>query len=198
MNYGWVCIQERHSMLCERTLKLADKTSKDHDRIVVMPNIHEDEWVNGRGTRIIVPPGVRFYAGTAIPSPLGPVIGVKSVMDDISCESLSDGDQGFLQHMADTVMSHLDMVRSKEELLRTSQMVIGLGYFVESRSHTDERLHSKQVGTRGSVEHQDYPPDLPGAAAFRQPGMKYAESTPSQPVCDEATQLPTSSSFEKP
>ncbi|THY68275.1 hypothetical protein D6C94_10316 [Aureobasidium pullulans] len=53
--------------------------------------------------------GVRLYAGTAIRSPVGPVIGVISIMDKNPRVDLSDADRSFLKYMANTVITHLDM-----------------------------------------------------------------------------------------
>jgi hypothetical protein len=165
-------IQDRHSHLCERTLELADKkANKDHDGVFVVSNIEDDDWYKERKSHIHLPEGVQFYAGTAVRSPFGPVIGVITILDDKPRDSLSQKDQLFLKHMSDTVMSHLDMVRSKEEHRRTSQMVLGLGSFVEGKDHLDMNLHNIDVSKSTVVENQGVPPLSTGAAASKPPEM---------------------------
>jgi hypothetical protein len=170
------CIQERYTHLCERTLELADeKASKAHDGVVVMSNIADDEWYKKHKSRISLPDGVRFYAGSAIRSPFGPVIGVITILDDTPRDALSQEDQLFLQHMSDTIMSHLDMVRSKEEHRRTSQMVVGLGSFVEGKGHVDMNLHNKDLPKSNVIEHQGDRPLTPGSSAPKPPEMEDIE-----------------------
>jgi len=170
------CVQERYTHLCERTLEIADKKAdKSHDGVVIMPNIEDDEWYKQRKSHINLPDQVRFYAGTAIRSPYGPVIGVITVLDDKQRDGLSSEDQLFLQYMSDTIMSHLDMVRSKEEHRRTSNMVLGLGSFVEGKDHVDMDLHNKDVPKSSVIEHQGTPPLTPGASAPKPPEMEDVE-----------------------
>ncbi|KAI4753570.1 hypothetical protein E4T52_14285 [Aureobasidium sp. EXF-3400] len=170
------CIQERYTHLCERTLELADKkVGKVHDGVVVMSNIADNEWYEKHKSRISLPDGVRFYAGSAIRSPFGPVIGVITILDDKPRDTLSHEDQLFLQHMSDTIMSHLDMVRSKEEHRRTSQMVLGLGSFVEGKGHVDMNLHNKDLPKSNVIEHQGDRPLTPGSSAPKPPEMEDIE-----------------------
>jgi hypothetical protein len=165
-------IQKRYTHLCERTLEIADKkASKERDGVVVVPNIADDEWYKERKSHISIPDRARFYAGTAIRSPFGPVIGVITILDDKPRDSLSHEDQLFLQHMSDIIMTHLNMVRSKEEHRRTSQMVLGLGSFVEGKDHLDMNLHNIDVSKSTVVENQGAPPLGTGAAASKPPEM---------------------------
>jgi hypothetical protein len=170
----WVgsCIRDRHTLLCERILEFADKEStKHHGGVVVVPNLADDDWYKKRKSRIDLPDRVRFFAGTAIRSPFGPVIGVITILDDKARDSLSHQDKLFLQYMSDTIMTHLDMVRSKEEHRRTSQMVVGLGSFVEGKDHVDMNLHNKDLPKSTVIEHQGDRPSTPGACAPKPPEM---------------------------
>jgi hypothetical protein len=169
-------IQKRYTHLCERTLEIADKkASKDHDGVVVVPNIADDKWYKERKSHISIPDRARFYAGTAIRSPFGPVIGVITILDDKPRDSLSHEDRLFLQYMSDTIMTHLDMVRSKEEHRRTSQMVLGLGSFVEGKGHLDMNLHMMDLPKSSVIEHQGDRPLTPGASAPKPPEMEDIE-----------------------
>ncbi|KAH0379166.1 hypothetical protein KCU92_g8309, partial [Aureobasidium melanogenum] len=177
-------IQERGTHLCERTLELADEKVDDtHDGIFVVPNIAVDDWYKSHKPHVTVPDQTCFYAGTAIRSPYGPVIGVISILDTKPRDGFSDSDKSFLQHMSDTIMSHLDMVRSKEEHRRTSQMVVGLGSFVEGKGYIDMDLHSKDIPKSSDVEHQGAPPATPGASTSKPPEMAHIqqENPPTDP-----------------
>ncbi|KAG9564362.1 hypothetical protein KCU71_g6019, partial [Aureobasidium melanogenum] len=169
-------LEKRHSQLCERTLELADnKLDNEHDRVVVVTNVARDDWYNKHRSHINVPSDISFYAGVAIRSPYGPVIGVISILHDQPKDGLNDAEKTFLQHMADTIMSHLDMVRSKEEHRRTSQMVVGLGSFVEGKAHVDMDLHQKNVPKSKEIEKQVDEPETPGAATSRPPEMSHVQ-----------------------
>ncbi|KAI4847792.1 hypothetical protein E4T44_04313 [Aureobasidium sp. EXF-8845] len=171
-------IQKRHTRVCERTLALADKkASKDHDIVVVVPDIADDDWYKERKSHISIPDRARFYAGTAIRSPFGPVIGVITILDDEPRDGLSHEDQLFLQYMSDTIMTHLDMVRSKEEHRRTSQMVVGLGSFVEGKGHIDMNMHNKALPKSSLLEDQENRPSTPGTSAPRPPEMEDVEQS---------------------
>lgn len=182
-------LQERNSLLCERTLELAEqKQRQGHDGVFFIADVTKDEWFQSRRRHIKTPPNLRSYAGTAIRSPLGPVIGVISVLDDRPRDSLSDSDRHFLRHMADTIMSHLDMVRSKEEHRRTSQMVIGLGSFVEGKDMPDETLHPSQVASSRAIEHQKLPPDASTTSTARPPEIEHIQSPSPEPQSPEHSQ----------
>ncbi|THW74462.1 hypothetical protein D6D19_04817 [Aureobasidium pullulans] len=163
-------ILDRQSMLCERTLELAErKQHSGHDRVVVFPDVVQDDWYKNQQPPVRMPEGVRFYAGTAIRSYVGPVIGVISIMDENPRVDLSDADRSFLKYMADTIMSHLDMVRSKEEHRRTSQMVIGLGSYVEGKASVDEDLHNRVISAAHEIDRNKAPGETPDVAVNRPP-----------------------------
>lgn len=79
-------------------------------------------------------PYARFYAGVPIVSPDGFNIGVYSVIDDRPRQGLTESEVKFLEDMASTVMEHLKMIRAKDELRKSQNMVTGLGNFVDGRS----------------------------------------------------------------
>ncbi|KAG9643487.1 hypothetical protein KCU64_g11747, partial [Aureobasidium melanogenum] len=169
-------IQPRRSQLCERTLGLADKKLHNHyDRVVVVDNVAVDDWYNKHKSHVNMPSNVSFYAGIAIRSPCGPVIGVISILDDKPRESLSHSDKSFLEYMSHVIMSHLDMVRSKEEHRRTSQMVVGLGSFVEGKDYIDMKLCSKDVPKSSAIEHQGSRPATFGAVTSEPAGMAHIQ-----------------------
>jgi GAF domain-containing protein len=55
-------------------------------------------------------PKARFYAGVPITTPRGINIGVLCVLDDDPRDGLEQSQVVFLQSMASTVMSHLELV----------------------------------------------------------------------------------------
>ncbi|KAK6003431.1 hypothetical protein QM012_009202 [Aureobasidium pullulans] len=189
-------IEDRHSQLCERTLELADnKLDDEHDRVVVVANVQEDDWYKKHKPHTNLPHDITFYSGIAIRSPYGPVIGVISILHDQPKDGLSDADKTFLEHMSDTIMSHLDMVRSKEEHRRTSQMVVGLGSFVEGKGHVDMNLHQKNVPKSDSIE-KDNPPATPGAATSKNAEISHIQEENPSIATDGNKKADDSVSFE--
>ena len=79
-------------------------------------------------------PKAKFYAGVPITTPKGIKIGAFCCLDDRKRDGLSDKEMNFMQDMAKTVMTHLEMVRAKSEHERGTQMVCGLSAFVEGAS----------------------------------------------------------------
>lgn len=121
--------------------------------------------------------GVRLYAGTAIRSPVGPVIGVISIMDKNPRVDLSDADRSFLKYMANTVITHLDMVRSKEEHRRTSQMVVGLSSYVEGKASVDEDLYNRTISAAHEIDRNKAPGETPDVAINRPPKIAVSGTT---------------------
>jgi GAF domain-containing protein len=56
-------------------------------------------------------PKARFYAGVPITTPRGINIGVLCVLDDSPRDGLEQSQVAFLQSMASTIMSHLELVQ---------------------------------------------------------------------------------------
>lgn len=79
-------------------------------------------------------PQARFYAGVPITTPKGINIGAYCVLDDQKRDGL-DGDAiNFMRDMAATVMTHLEMVRATGEHKIGTQMIAGLGAFIDGAS----------------------------------------------------------------
>ncbi|KAF2724946.1 hypothetical protein K431DRAFT_261303 [Polychaeton citri CBS 116435] len=79
-------------------------------------------------------PGARFYAGVPITTPLGISIGAFCVLDEQPRDGLSDRQVMFMREMADNVMSHLEMVRSRADYGKSARMLAGLRSFVNDAS----------------------------------------------------------------
>lgn len=106
--------------------------------VVVFPDIKNHPlWC--QKTFVLNKPYGRFYAGVPIISPAGYNIGVYCVLDDMPRDGLARPDIDFMKDMAATVMSHLVMVRAKDELWRSQRMVQGLGDFIEGKPRLSKR-----------------------------------------------------------
>lgn len=79
-------------------------------------------------------PKARFYAGVPITTPRGINIGTYCVLDDQKRDGLDQGGIDFLRDMASTVMTHLEMVRAAAEHKTGTQMIAGLGAFIDGAS----------------------------------------------------------------
>jgi signal transduction histidine kinase/FixJ family two-component response regulator len=91
-------------------------------------------------------PQSRFYAGVPIISPKGITIGSYCIIDDEPRPGLDAPSVKFLQHMASTVMAHLDMARCKAEQRRAERMIVGLGSFVEGKATLrNEWVHDTNI-----------------------------------------------------
>lgn len=79
-------------------------------------------------------PKARFYAGVPITTPKGINIGAYCVLDDRKRDGLDEDGVNFLRDMAATVMTHLEMVRATAEHKIGTQMIAGLGAFIDGAS----------------------------------------------------------------
>ena len=79
-------------------------------------------------------PKARFYAGVPIKTPANIHIGAYCVLDDKPRNGLNSSDVEFLHQMSKTVMSHLEMIRSRAELEMGVNMLTGLGDLVRNSS----------------------------------------------------------------
>lgn len=99
----------------------------------IIPDLSKDERFKDKDF-VTQEPFARFYAGVPILSCKGASIGSYCVLDDKPRETIDDAALRFLKDMAVTVMSHLELARSREEHRRGERMVRGLGSFVEGKS----------------------------------------------------------------
>jgi hypothetical protein len=81
---------------------------------------------------------LRFYAAMPISTKSGLNIGTLSIMDERPREGLSDVEMQFLGDIAVTIMTHLEMTRSKEGHRRSEKMIRCLGVFMEGRTALDD------------------------------------------------------------
>ncbi|KAM0721530.1 hypothetical protein Q7P37_002455 [Cladosporium fusiforme] len=86
-------------------------------------------------------PKARFYAGVPITTPGGINIGALCVLDDEPRDGLEYGQVDLLRNLASAIMSHLELVRAKEDNQRSRDMNTALGAFVEGRSKARDWWH---------------------------------------------------------
>lgn len=86
-------------------------------------------------------PKARFYAGVPITTPKGINIGALCALDDKPRDGLNPPDIHFLQQMATTVMSHLELVRARNDNQTSRGMTESLGAFIEGKSQSEEWWH---------------------------------------------------------
>ncbi|KAK3624184.1 hypothetical protein LTR22_024090 [Elasticomyces elasticus] len=92
-------------------------------------------------------PKAKFYAGVPITTDRGVNIGAYCCLDDRKrVDGLDANGIIFLQDMAKTVMTHLEMVRAKSEQDRSTRMVKSLGAFVEGAASMQS--WEKETGRR--------------------------------------------------
>lgn len=83
---------------------------------------------------VLSEPGVRFYAGVPIVSPLGHRIGVYAVSDEKPHEGLTIEELKFMEGVARTIMDHLETARDRVDRFKGERIVRGLAAFIEGSS----------------------------------------------------------------
>ncbi|KAK5134838.1 hypothetical protein LTR08_006070 [Meristemomyces frigidus] len=146
--------------ICEDTVcRLPDPDSPDagdpeHSLIHIINDLEADTTFCNRPF-VTDGPKARFYAGVPITTPKGINIGAYCLLDDRKRESGLDAKGvAFLKDMASTIMVHLEMVRAKSEHERGTQMITGLGAFIEGASSLrewQEESHRRERKTGGDA-----------------------------------------------
>ncbi|KAI7493856.1 hypothetical protein KC357_g880 [Hortaea werneckii] len=149
--------------ICEETVcKLSepeDQTASEsnHDMIHIINDLEQDTQFCDRPF-VTHGPKARFYAGVPITTPNGINIGAYCCLDDKTHpQGLDEKGVNFLKDMSTTIMTHLSHVRAKSEHHRGTQMIAGLGAFIEGapslRSWEEEsyRRDRKKMGKAESV-----------------------------------------------
>lgn len=124
--------------ICQQVASLP-RTKSEEDKHVVeggiymVPDLRQDDRFN-QLNMVTGSPKARFYAGAPIISPKGITIGSYCIIDDEPRSGLDAPSIKFLQSMASTVMTHLEMARCKAEHHRAERMIVGFGSFVEGKA----------------------------------------------------------------
>lgn len=125
-------VMKRPSTLCGHTYETtADKQSPSPLLNVITDMVHLESYPR-------MPPDTRFYAGVPITTSSGFHIGTFAAFDDTFRTGLTAEEAEFIHFMADTTMTHIEMVKGAEEHRRAAQMMSGLGSFVEGKASLEE------------------------------------------------------------
>nr|POE93196.1 hybrid signal transduction histidine kinase b [Quercus suber] len=152
--------------VCEHTVRMdisSLSTVEDPPQIHIINDLRQNTRFCDRPF-VTGGPKARFYAGVPITTPNGINIGAYCVLDDKPRDGLARKDILFLREMSNTVMTHLNMARAKDEQRRGLRMVQALSTFVDDAHGSDEcnspavngRLHQHhQFLTRSTIRHED-------------------------------------------
>ncbi|KAF7186984.1 Hybrid signal transduction histidine kinase B [Pseudocercospora fuligena] len=122
-----------HTVMLPHTNEGSNKDQANSSLVHIVNNLAEDTRFCDRPF-VTGGPKAKFYAGVPITTPKGINIGAYCVLDDEHRDGLhADGVQ-FLRDMATTVMAHLEMVRATAEHKIGTQMIAGLGAFIDGAS----------------------------------------------------------------
>jgi GAF domain-containing protein len=122
----------RNASLCEQTLRLVQNqdTTVEMTPVYFVPDLRLDQKMRhlacAEGE-----PHLRFYCGVALTNRKGVNIGSVYVVDDRPRSEFSLEEAQFLTTMAATVMSHLENIRAKEDIVRVTMMSQALHAFIE-------------------------------------------------------------------
>ncbi|ORY16126.1 hypothetical protein BCR34DRAFT_597924 [Clohesyomyces aquaticus] len=117
--------------VCETVLGIDPTTiTASEDAAVVINDLSESE-VYAMRTYVRDGPRVRFYAGVALTSPAGAIVGAVCVFDDKPRVGLSRPDLIYLTDLATTIMEYLDTYTLRDQYRRGEQMTRGLISFTD-------------------------------------------------------------------
>ncbi|QIW94945.1 hypothetical protein AMS68_000463 [Peltaster fructicola] len=123
--------------VCEHTVNIpeANHGSNKHDKnagiVHIINNLKDDTRFCDRPF-VTEGPLARFYAGVPIVTPNGYRIGAFCILDDKPRDGISDGDVAFLCQMGQTIMDHIETVRSRAEFSRGARMLTSMESFFSS------------------------------------------------------------------
>ncbi|KAJ5836203.1 CheY-like superfamily [Penicillium robsamsonii] len=152
------CVVPKEKGICQRVASLPQIKPEDDkhvtkEGIYMVPDLREDDRFN-KLNMVTGSPKARFYAGAPIISSKGITIGSYCIIDDEPRSGLDPPLIKFLQNMASTVMTHLDMARLKAEHQRAERMIVGFGSFVEGKA-TLRREWVQDTGLRLNEQEHD-------------------------------------------
>jgi signal transduction histidine kinase len=126
------CTVSYDRSFCKTALKPVVNAQTPSDRVVVVPDLTQDEEFKDHPD-VNSFPNVRFLASSPIISPKGIVIGAYTVLDDKPHDPLDVGLLKFLADVGATVMNYLEASRARNQHVRSERMIVGLGSFLEGK-----------------------------------------------------------------
>jgi hypothetical protein len=177
--------------VCEHTVMLSpppgsnNPDSKDnHDAMVHIVNDLSEDFRFCDRPFVTGGPRAKFYAGVPITTPKGINIGAYCVLDDKKREGLDEAGMQFLRDMSTTVMTHLEMVRAQAEHRIGTQMVAGLGAFIDGASGFQDWADQNADWNKADGDYEpanEHPlgpqPGLNSASAVAQAAVAVTESS---------------------
>ncbi|KAJ5199530.1 CheY-like superfamily [Penicillium cf. griseofulvum] len=152
------CVVPKEEGICQKVASLPQIKPEDDTHVIeggiyMVPDLREDARFNNL-PMVTGSPKARFYAGAPIISSKGIIIGSYCIIDDEPRSGLDPPLIKFLQNMASTVMTHLDMARCKAEHHRAERMIVGFGSFVEGKA-TLRKEWVQETGLRLNEQEHD-------------------------------------------
>lgn len=122
----------RQILVCDKVLAIdPTRITTSEDAAVVINDVAQSEYAD----RAYVKDGImRFYAGVALTSPRGAIVGALCIIDTKARAVMPREDILYLQDLAATVMEHLDTYTLKDQQSRGEQLTRGLISFAEGAS----------------------------------------------------------------
>jgi hypothetical protein len=162
----------------------ADESEEITGSVIIIQDLAADERFKSHPYVAGQPYG-RFYAGVPIRSPKGFHIGSYCVMDDKPRpEGLTPAAVQFMKDMATTVMSYMELARTREEHRRGERMVRGLGSFHEGKSTL--RNWRAVVGAPDGTDGREYEPSRLSKGGEGQLNQQQQESQQAEDLIQES------------
>jgi len=117
------------------TVRNEDGSSSTHNALVV-EDMREDARFKDR--EYVRNGSVLWYAGVPIRTRSGIKIGVYAVSNNTPRKPLDSAELAFMQDVADAVMEHLELSKSKNDSVKGERMVRGLTSFIEGHASLEE------------------------------------------------------------
>jgi signal transduction histidine kinase len=123
----------REVLVCEQVLGInPERITSSEQASVVFNDLAEHDYYKERN--YVRDNIVRFYAGVALTSPRGAIVGALCILDSKPRDGLPRQDVLYLHDLAATVMEHLDTYTLKDQHIRGEQLTRGLISFAEGAS----------------------------------------------------------------
>ncbi|KAF2397682.1 hypothetical protein EJ06DRAFT_532676 [Trichodelitschia bisporula] len=127
-------------------------------------------------------PYMRSYAEVPITSPLGYVLGSYCVVHNEVRDFDNDATIFILREISQTIMEHLDLVRIKQNRLRSEQLIKGLNVFVRQGSQHDPDAEVIEVPDASGDSSCESSSSIKAALSSPSPSLAPSLSTPSTSI----------------
>lgn len=178
--------------ICEKVVEIDPETVETfQDTVYVVNDLSQSEHHKCR-TYVTGRPHLRFYAGVALVSSRGAIVGTLCIFDDKPRDGLSEEETLLLQDLAATVMEYMDTYTISDKFKRGEQLTRSLISFAEGHSAIQSLGDESSVRTMpdsshlpsGSLSTPDQAPSLAGSsrpASLRFPAGSITSATSTLP-----------------